>query len=654
MEDPAQSFDALLSVKQQVSALCLCGIKSLGTFHLGVTDLLAGTRVDPLEFKGFTNLHDSLNSAHVTATEASIASTASCIRALYLYPAFTSRDTIDFSPLLEQMERRFKDGELKSSGLKHCNPFTVGVLLPALKQIGARPDSELVLGCIRALKKDAAKPGVSIDGYPPNGYLTYWALRSLDAWSELDDEAQPSLDWSTREFQEQINLFTSRDEESDAYQLGYNLLIQERFSKHPPRASIRDLGLQTLFSAQLDRGVWEKKDPLFVYGNYGDAYGFTFELLATLLHEYSRYPDVLAPYEPQLEKAFGWIQRNVMRTDVPESRIAVWRSGNRVDDRRPESWATAEIYSFLRFYEGHLSSRIQTIVQRNLSHGLPSGQPNPEAFSSLYLPVVVLPNRKGEVFKLDSLLKEKVLDPLRVHNDPLTYSLVRSTHPEHTYRSGILFGPPRTGKTSLVKEVARYLGWPLIILDPSDFVKDGLPLIHSVTSRIFKQLEELEDCVIFFDEMEELMRRRDAQYLNSFEQRVLTTSLLPKWQELHDRAQCLFFVATNYLDVIDEAAKGPGRFDFWLQVLPPSIDEKRRMIEESIQSASVRTQLLHDLESIENKLTWATTLEMRRLINELERPGSDVTAVLLKFEPRLIRDDNERKKVEDEMHNNSF
>lgn len=76
------------------------------------------------------------------------------------------------------------------------------------------------------------------------------------------------------------------------------------------------------------------------------------------------------------------------------------------------------------------------------------------------------------------------------------------------WRPGGPYGPPGTGKTTYVRKVAEYLGWPLVVLDPSVFAQEGLPLIATVASRVFSQLLELEDTVIFFDEMEALMYTR--------------------------------------------------------------------------------------------------------------------------------------------------
>ena len=461
---------------------------------------------------------------------------------------------------------------------------------------------------------------------------------AVAAWDDVDESARSSLRWSETELYRQLALFqTGHDERSDAYQLGYNLLIQYRFNRFRLGESLVRLGLRSLFSAQLDRGIWEKRDPIFRYGDHGEAYCFSFELLSSLLHELRDEWWLLVPCEEHLERAMGWAARNALRQYGPP----LWRSAHLVEEKTPESWATAEVYSFLQLYAAYLSWRIQSIIQQEF-RSEPGRAPNPAAFDSLYQPEVRLPRGGGQVL-LGDLLRDRLLEPLRLPGASDTYSLVRNTDARGRARSGILFGPPGTGKTTYVRKVAEYLGWPLVVLDPSVFAQEGLPLIATVASRIFSMLVELEDTVVFFDEMEALMHTRsDAG--GSFEQKFLTTSLLPKLQELADRATCLFFVATNHFDTIDPAAQRPGRFDFKLQIMPPSYDEKLRMARDCLGAEAFHT-IEADLrrQPYRENIRLASRNEMLSLCEELRRRPQDAELILSHFRAELMDDDTFRE-----------
>ena len=647
--EPRSELERLRALKRQALELASTHLDALDVFNLSRDLHPLGRLADgPLAVGGFASVVPDRQDG---SARASLASTAACVRSLLV-----CRDVkpghADYRELLATLVQRHQDGELSTYGLEHLNSFTIGQLLPVLREmVGSSPEAEvekLVADGVGRLRGELDGDGVAIPmkGEPelenaralPHGYLTYWALVAVAAWDDVDESARSSLRWSETELYRQLALFqTGHDERSDAYQLGYNLLIQYRFNRFQLGESLVRLGLRSLFSAQLDRGIWEKRDPIFRYGDHGEAYCFSFELLSSLLHELRDEWWLLVPCEEHLERAMGWAARNALRQYGPP----LWRSAHLVEEKTPESWATAEVYSFLQLYAAYLSWRIQSIIQQEF-RSEPGRAPNPAAFDSLYQPEVRLPRGGGQVL-LGDLLRDRLLEPLRLPGPSNTYSLVRNTDARGRARSGILFGPPGTGKTTYVRKVAEYLGWPLVVLDPSVFAQEGLPLIATVASRIFSMLVELEDTVVFFDEMEALMHTRsDAG--GSFEQKFLTTSLLPKLQELADRATCLFFVATNHFDTIDPAAQRPGRFDFKLQIMPPSYDEKLRMARDCLGDEAFHT-VEADLrrQPYRENIRLASRNEMLSLCEELRRRPQDAELILSHFRAELMDDDTFRE-----------
>jgi len=146
-------------------------------------------------------------------------------------------------------------------------------------------------------------------------------------------------------------------------------------------------------------------------------------------------------------------------------------------------------------------------------------------------------------------------------------------HPSAT--SFVIYGPPGSGKTYFVGQLAEALGWPLVSLNPGHFIEDGLELIEAKSAEIFRSLNNLFHAVVFFDECDELFRDRDdgvagSRNILSF----VTACMLPKLQQLHDQHQILFVLGTNYLSRIDAAIRRPGRFDDLLLFDRP--DEKAR------------------------------------------------------------------------------
>ncbi|MGH3868664.1 MAG: ATP-binding protein [Pseudonocardiaceae bacterium] len=648
MRASSDELERLRGLKQRALALASSHLEALDVFYLaGDVQPLGSLARGPAMVGGFANVVPAANQQRNGTARASLASTAACVRSLLVCPQVKPGNA-DFAELVDNIVERHRSGDLSTYGLEHLNVFTLGQLLPAMADmVGSFQEpalDDLIGDAVARLQTEVAHEGVAIamksdpdraePGVLPHGYLTYWALSALATCDQHEGEyATPSLRWSETELYRQIALFqTGHDERSDAYQLGYNLLIQYRFNRFRLGDSLVELGLRMLFSAQLERGVWEKRDPIFRW-EHGEAYCFSFQLLSSLLRELREDWSLLVPYEEHLARAMEWAGRNALRHHGPP----LWRSAHLVEDKMPESWASAEVYTFVQLYASYLSWRIQRIVRHEFrSH--PGRDPNPAAFDGLYQPEVRV--AAGEPLLLGDLLRERLLEPLRVPGQAAGYSLVRNVDPRGRARSGILFGPPGTGKTTYVQRVAEYLGWPLVVLDPSVFAEEGLPLIATVASRVFAKLLELEDTVIFFDEMEALMHTRTDVGV-SFEQKFLTTSLLPKLQELADRAACLFFVATNHFETIDRAAQRPGRFDFRLQIMPPSYEEKLRLARERLGPDSY--QLLEaDLrrQPYRENIRLASRNEMVSLCDELKRRPQQVEQILSHFRAELMDDDS--------------
>jgi AAA+ superfamily predicted ATPase len=153
--------------------------------------------------------------------------------------------------------------------------------------------------------------------------------------------------------------------------------------------------------------------------------------------------------------------------------------------------------------------------------------------------------------------------------------------------SFILPGLPGTRKTSLVETVAKVMGWPLVTVPAATFFERGFDMIESRATEIFRRLNYLRNCVVFFDEFEEFFRERFDQqdgvggvpekpYHSSINDRTiaafLTASMLPRLQQLHHEGRCLIFLATNSEETIDAAIRRPGRFDVRIEVRHPTFE----------------------------------------------------------------------------------
>jgi len=88
------------------------------------------------------------------------------------------------------------------------------------------------------------------------------------------------------------------------------------------------------------------------------------------------------------------------------------------------------------------------------------------------------------------LLKSKLIEPHLANSPNAPYSI-------------ILHGPPGTAKTTVVEAVANYLGYNLLTITTSTFLTNGIENSISRIVEVFDQLEDLQNTVVLFDEIEE-------------------------------------------------------------------------------------------------------------------------------------------------------
>ena len=83
---------------------------------------------------------------------------------------------------------------------------------------------------------------------------------------------------------------------------------------------------------------------------------------------------------------------------------------------------------------------------------------------------------------------------------------------KRTSTSLLLYGPPGTGKTTLAEQMAASLGQALLIITVSDFLASGAAEVEARAKGVFQKiLQEQEDIVILFDEIDQFLLDRNGE-----------------------------------------------------------------------------------------------------------------------------------------------
>ena len=261
-----------------------------------------------------------------------------------------------------------------------------------------------------------------------------------------------------------------------------------------------------------------------------------------------------------LETTYSTAQRSDASPDAPVT-IHGWCSDRLRLPYFTETWITAYVCRFLLRY--HLLEKACLRSQALRQLGVPG-----------FTPRRATARPKGTTSDGDGHSDwEKILEPDNILTpkseiEALTAGLVAKCDNGNSLRlcekdhvSFIVCGPPGSGKTHLVTQLAARLDWPLVELSPSHFIRNGMEFIESTSKEVFDALMQLFHAVVFFDECDELFCDRTLAGNNRNILSFLTPCMLPKLQKLHDCRQVIFVVGTNFLHRMDKAIIRSGRFD---------------------------------------------------------------------------------------------
>jgi hypothetical protein len=302
-----------------------------------------------------------------------------------------------------------------------------------------------------------------------------------------------------------------------------------------------------------------------------------------------------------------------------------WASGHHPQLAGPESWSTASVFHFAHVLDRLLAEAIRRELFSALDRPYPETLEAQPTFAPKFLDSDIKVDGKTQSLK-DTLFK-RFVSPIKEASQLVARG---QSLPKDVFMSAIFFGPPGTSKTKLAKLISDYLGWPLLTVDPSDIVKEGMDRVQAEANALFSMLVASERIVVLFDEFDEMMRDRALANTEAVS-RFLTTAMLPKLSSINESRRIVFILATNYIDQFDFAISRPGRFDMLLQIMPPTLEAKlaewpqvgSKLNERSLsldEHPKIRAQLLpltfNEFDSMSRKLKDAADQEQALSIIE--------------------------------------
>ncbi|KAL3231772.1 Ribosome biogenesis ATPase RIX7 [Nakaseomyces bracarensis] len=209
-----------------------------------------------------------------------------------------------------------------------------------------------------------------------------------------------------------------------------------------------------------------------------------------------------------------------------------------------------------------------TIKYEDFLKALPTIQPTAKREGFATVPDVTWSN-VGALQKVRVELNMAIVQPIK---RPELYEKVGISAPGGV----LLWGPPGCGKTLLAKAVANESRANFISIKGPELLNKYVGESERAIRQVFTRARASVPCVIFFDELDALVPRRDTSMSES-SSRVVNT-LLTELDGLNDRHGIFVVGATNRPDMIDPAMLRPGRLDKTLFIELPNEREKLDII----------------------------------------------------------------------------
>ncbi|EDO15956.1 hypothetical protein Kpol_1044p15 [Vanderwaltozyma polyspora DSM 70294] len=225
-----------------------------------------------------------------------------------------------------------------------------------------------------------------------------------------------------------------------------------------------------------------------------------------------------------------------------------------------------------------------SIKYEDFLKALPTIQPTAKREGFATVPDVTWAN-VGALDKTRVELNMAIVQPIK---RPELYEKVGISAPAGV----LLWGPPGCGKTLLAKAVANESRANFISIKGPELLNKYVGESERSIRQVFTRARASVPCVIFFDELDALVPRRDTS-LSESSSRVVNT-LLTELDGLNDRRGIFVIGATNRPDMIDPAMLRPGRLDKTLFIELPNEDEKLDIIKTLTRSNG--TPLADDVE----------------------------------------------------------
>ncbi len=181
----------------------------------------------------------------------------------------------------------------------------------------------------------------------------------------------------------------------------------------------------------------------------------------------------------------------------------------------------------------------------------------------------------------------------------------------------LLFGPPGTGKTMLMRALAKELKYNFIEVRCSQILSQWYGESEKNLAEVFANARKNAPTVLFFDEMDSIGKKRNSESLDEVGPRVLSTLLQEMDGATKGKGTVMVIGATNLPSELDPALMRPGRFDKIIYMHLPDPQARRAILEVHLNRLPVGDDV--NIEKIVRKTERFSGADIKNIVVEAKR-----------------------------------
>jgi 26S proteasome regulatory subunit T6 len=178
----------------------------------------------------------------------------------------------------------------------------------------------------------------------------------------------------------------------------------------------------------------------------------------------------------------------------------------------------------------------------------------------------------------------------------------------------LMYGPPGTGKTLLARAVAHHTECSFIRVSGSELVQKYIGEGSRMVRELFVMARENSPCIIFLDEVDSIGSSRGDDGRGDSEVQRTMLELLNQLDGFESSNQIKVLMATNRIDILDDALLRPGRIDRKIEF--PNPGEEARCDILKIHSRKMNLTRGINLRRIADQLSGASGAEIKAVATE--------------------------------------